>query len=50
MARRSRSDRTGVAGSGGAVIGVYRDEAMFNEISDRMAEIGSLTVKPIVTK
>jgi glucuronokinase len=37
------------AGSGGAVIGVYRDEAMFKEISDRMAEIGSKTIKPIVS-
>ncbi len=38
------------AGSGGAIIGVYRDEAMFNEIRDRMAEIGSITIKPIVTE
>jgi glucuronokinase len=38
------------AGSGGAVIGVYRDEAMFNEICDCMAEIGSRTIKPIVTE
>jgi mevalonate kinase len=36
------------AGSGGAVIGVYRDEAMFNELSDRMAAIGSHTIKPVV--
>ncbi len=36
------------AGSGGAVIGVYRDEAMFNEIYDRMAAIGSHAIKPIV--
>lgn len=38
------------AGSGGAIIGVYRDEAMFNEIRDRMAEISSITIKPIVTE
>ena len=38
------------AGSGGAIIGVYRDEAMFNEIRDRMAEIGSITIRPIVTE
>ena len=36
------------AGSGGAIIGVYRDEAMFREICDRMAEIGSKAIKPIV--
>jgi glucuronokinase len=38
------------AGSGGAIIGVYRDEAMFREICDRMAAIGSHTIKPVVTE
>jgi len=38
------------AGSGGAIIGVYRDEAMFDELRSRMAEIGSHTIKPIVTE
>ena len=37
------------AGSGGAIIGVYRDETMFNELCDRMAAIGSDTIKPMVT-
>lgn len=37
------------AGSGGAIIGVYRDEAMFKQICDRMAAIGSRTIKPMVT-
>jgi glucuronokinase len=37
------------AGSGGAIIGVYRDEAMFKELCDRMAAIGSKTIKPMVT-
>jgi glucuronokinase len=37
------------AGSGGAIIGVYRDETMFNELYDRMAAIGSDTIKPMVT-
>lgn len=36
------------AGSGGAIIGVYRDEAMFRKICDRMAAIGSHTIKPMV--
>jgi glucuronokinase len=36
------------AGSGGAVIGVYHGQAMFNEIRERMAEIGSKTIKPIM--
>jgi len=38
------------AGSGGAIIGIYRNEAMFAELSERMAEIGSITIKPIVTE
>ncbi len=36
------------AGSGGAIIGVYRDETMFEELRTRMAQIGSRTIKPIV--
>jgi glucuronokinase len=36
------------AGSGGAIIGVYHDEAMLTELNTRMAEIGSDTIKPVV--
>lgn len=36
------------AGSGGAIIGTYRDEAMFEELGSRLAEIGSVTIKPRV--
>jgi glucuronokinase len=36
------------AGSGGAIIGVYRDDAMFEEIRARMAQIGSRTIRPQV--
>ena len=38
------------AGSGGAIIGVYHGQAMFNEIRERMAEIGSETIKPVVAE
>jgi len=38
------------AGSGGAIIGVYRDEAMFETLRTRMAEIGSRTIKPVVNR
>jgi glucuronokinase len=38
------------AGSGGAIIGVYQGEEMFTELSDRMAEIGSITIKPVVVE
>jgi glucuronokinase len=49
MARRCGASAK-FAGSGGAVIGIYQGEAMFTEIRDRMAEIGSITIKPIVTE
>jgi len=34
------------AGSGGAIIGTYRDEAMFERLSEAMAQIGCKTIKP----
>jgi glucuronokinase len=36
------------AGSGGAIIGVYEDQAMYQKLYERMAEIGSLVIKPQV--
>ena len=36
------------AGSGGAIVGTYEDEAMFEQVRDRLAAIGSRTVKPRV--
>ncbi|MBI4790410.1 MAG: GHMP kinase [Chloroflexi bacterium] len=36
------------AGSGGAIIGTYRDEAMLDQVAARLAAIGCRTVKPIV--
>ena len=35
------------AGSGGAIIGVYRDEAQFEAVSRALAAIGSKTVRPL---
>ncbi len=37
------------AGSGGTIIGVYRDEAMFQELKTRLAEIRSVAIHPLVT-
>jgi glucuronokinase len=34
------------AGSGGAIIGIYRGEAMYQELCARMAAIGSRVIKP----
>ena len=36
------------AGSGGAIVGVYRDEAMFSTLCERLRAIGSRVVKPKV--
>ena len=37
------------AGSGGAIIGVYQGEEMFESLKAQMADIGSITIKPTVT-
>jgi glucuronokinase len=37
------------AGSGGAIVGTYEGEAMFEQVRDRLAAIGSRTVKPLVS-
>jgi glucuronokinase len=34
------------AGSGGAILGTYRGEAMFSSVRDNLAALGSRTVKP----
>jgi glucuronokinase len=36
------------AGSGGAIVGVYRDDAQFDAISRALAAIGSKTIRPLV--
>lgn len=36
------------AGSGGAIIGTYRDEAMFERVRAAMAELHCRTIKPLV--
>ena len=36
------------SGSGGAIIGIYTDEAMFERVSDRLAALHCRTIKPQV--
>jgi glucuronokinase len=38
------------AGSGGAIIGVYRDEAAFEHLRAELAKIGCVVIKPMVTE
>jgi glucuronokinase len=35
------------AGSGGAIIGVYKDQAMYQKLCDQMAQIGSKVITPL---
>jgi glucuronokinase len=37
------------AGSGGAIIGVYKDEAMFQELQAKLGAIGCRVLKPTIT-
>ena len=36
------------AGSGGAIIGVYREEAMYSELRRQLEAIGCRVIKPLV--
>jgi len=36
------------AGSGGAIIGTYRDESMYHDIQKALEPIGAKTIKPLV--
>ena len=36
------------SGSGGAIVGIYQDEAMFKRISEHLAALHSCTIKPAV--
>jgi glucuronokinase len=38
------------AGSGGAIVGICRDDAMFETLRTRLAEIGSRTIRPRVVE
>jgi glucuronokinase len=36
------------AGSGGSVIGIYRDEEMYSLLTDQLGKIGATVIKPII--
>jgi glucuronokinase len=38
------------AGSGGAIVGSYWDEAMFERLKDVLRAIGCVVIKPVVEK
>ncbi len=37
------------SGSGGAIVGIYTDEAMFQRLSDHLAALHSCTIKPEIS-
>jgi hypothetical protein len=45
----SRHPTTKFAGSGGAIIGLYEGETMYEELRAEMAAIGSRVIKPQVS-
>ena len=47
-AARSCGASAKFAGSGGAILGTYEDEATFERVRQRLAEIGSRTIRPQV--
>ena len=49
MTARSAGASAKFAGSGGAIVGTYEDEAQFTRISQALAEIGCRTIKPTIS-
>jgi len=47
-AARSCGASAQFAGSGGAIVGLYRDEAQFDAVSKALAAIGSKTIRPLI--
>jgi galactokinase/mevalonate kinase-like predicted kinase len=45
---RSTGASAKFAGSGGAIIGTYRDEALFQDLAARLGEIGCRVIKPLI--
>jgi glucuronokinase len=48
MTARSAGASAKFAGSGGAIVGTYEDEAQYAELERRLAEIGCRTLKPTI--
>ena len=47
---RSTGASAQFTGSGGAIVGVYRDEAMYEELVKRLAAVGVKTLKPAIVR
>lgn len=49
-AARQAGATSNFAGSGGAIVGTYEDEAMFENLTQRMAQAGAAVIKPKIVK
>lgn len=49
LAARRVGASSNFAGSGGAVVGLYEDEAMFRRLQEEMKPLGVMVVKPVIT-
>jgi glucuronokinase len=47
---RSAGASAKFAGSGGAIVGTYEDEAQFERLCEALAEIGCRTLKPAIVE
>jgi glucuronokinase len=47
---RSAGASAKFAGSGGAIVGTYEDEAQYKRLSSVLAEIGCKTIKPLIVE
>ena len=48
MTARSAGASAKFAGSGGAIVGTYEDDAQFARLSAALASIGCTTIKPTI--
>lgn len=48
MTARSAGASAKFAGSGGAIVGTYEDEAQYRRLSDALSTIGCTTLKPVI--
>jgi glucuronokinase len=48
MTARSAGASAKFAGSGGAIVGTYEDDAQFARLSKALADIGCQTIKPTI--
>jgi len=49
-AARSVGASAKFSGSGGAIVGTYRDETMFEALRERLAQLGVVVIKPVIVE